>query len=401
MAISSASNNSTYVAPNGSMNKERSRSSNVERQQRSGKWTDILRRSDVSQLWSELHRLVCNHPLVRASRNAGLLVEDGGRGSAYTDLTQELFVTLLSKGRFQYYLDAEKTDAEIECEIGQIELTNILTTELRKHHPESYRLARRISTIIQSSHNFRRFDNNGGDDEENHKRLAERIYGLSEWALEKRRRPSHDLENRIHIIPVRQRDTRLVGCKGDSQIIISNSDLEGLIVSVLEACDSPVDMRTLRSLVMSRLPVMDIYLVPLGGDDEEESNWSKIEPVDERENPEEGVMRIESEKEAVNYVDRFLDLLQESVRGKSKQYGRILGVLWHCYLSPDHVTQLEAASRLGVSDSLVSDYRRRIEEQLRALSFTEVEEARQFESALRERIQALVKHGTGAALSLR
>ena len=56
------------------------------------------------------------------------------------------------------------TDAEIECEIGQIELTeSCCTAELRKRHPESYRLARRISTLIQSSANFRRFDSNGSD----------------------------------------------------------------------------------------------------------------------------------------------------------------------------------------------------------------------------------------------
>ena len=53
--------------------------------------------------------------------------------------------------------------------------------------------------------------------------------------------------------PVRARDTRMVGCTGDSQVVISNSDLEDLIVSVLDAIDSPVDVRTLRSLVMSRL----------------------------------------------------------------------------------------------------------------------------------------------------
>ena len=69
------------------------------------------------------------------------------------------------------------------------------------------------------------------------------------------------------MIPVRARDTRMVGCTGDSQVVISNSDLEDLIVSVLDAVDSPVDVRALRSLVMSRLPVMDIYLVPLDGDD--------------------------------------------------------------------------------------------------------------------------------------
>ncbi|MDQ3919554.1 MAG: hypothetical protein M3348_13870 [Acidobacteriota bacterium] len=355
-------------------------------QRHAGAWVESLRRSDVSRLWSELQRLVVNHPLVRASYSAGLLVEEGDRGSAYLDLTQELFVTLLSKSRFQHYLDAMMTDAEIECEVGQIELTNLLTAELRKRHPESYRLARRISTIIQSSANFRRVDSAAGE-EETHRRLVDRVYGLREWREEKPRRAQAELEQRVQIIPVRQRDTRMVGCTGDSQIIISNSDLEDLIVSVMEACDSPVDVRTLRSLVMSRLPVMDIYLVPIGDDDGE---GRAFEPVDGRENPEQSLLRRESEDEAAGYVDEFLRGLHAAVRGKSKQYDRMLGVLWYCYLSPAHITQLEAAARLSVSDSLVSDYRRRIEQQLRALNFTELEEARRFEVALRERVRALV-----------
>jgi hypothetical protein len=361
-----------------------------ERHTKTGPWVESLRSSDVSRLWAELHRLVCHHPLVRASRSAGLLVEEGSH-NAYTDLTQELFVQLLSKARFQHYLDTEMTDAEIECEIGQIELTNLLTSELRKRHPESYRLARRISTLIQSSANFRRFDSSGIDDEP-HRRLADRIYGLNEWPADKQRRETHDLEQRIQIVPVRQRDTRMVGCTGDSQIVISNSDLEDLIISVLEAADSPVDVRTLRSLVMSRLPVMDIYLVPLGGDDGDESG-NQFEPVDNCENPEQGLLRRESEHEAANFVDGFLKSLHGSVRGKVKQYNRMLGVLWHCYLSADHSTQLEVAATLGVSDSLVSDYRRRIENELRALSFAEIEEARRFEMALRERVRALVLIG--------
>src|SRR5436189_3689536 len=237
----------------------------AERRARAGRWVDSLRNSDVNRLWAELHRIVSNHPLVRASRSAGLLIEEGAT-SAYTDLTQELFVQLLTKSRFQHYLDTEMTDAEIECEIGQIELTNLLTAELRKRHPESYRLARRISTLIQSSANFRRFDSNGNS-EEQHRRLADRVYGLSEWPDSKRGRGSHEMEQRGHMISIRARDTRMVGCTGDAQIVISNSDLEDLIVSVLDAIDAPADVRTLRSLVMSRLPVMDIYLVPLGGDD--------------------------------------------------------------------------------------------------------------------------------------
>ncbi len=357
-----------------------------ERQAKSGKWVESLRSSDVGRLWTELHRIVSHHPLVRASRSAGLLIEEGA-ASAYTDLTQELFVQLLSKNRFEHYLDTEMTDYEIECEISQIELTNLLTAELRKRHPESYRLARRISTLIQSSSNFRRFDSSGINDEP-HRRLADRVYGLSEWPDGKRRRDSHDLEQRSHMVPVRARDTRMVGCTGDSQVVISNSDLEDLIVSILDAADSPADIRTLRSLVMSRLPVMDIYLVPLDGDDGDNEN--SFEPVDKRENPEQGLLRRESEDEAAGFVDQFLKNLHETVRGKIKQYNRILGVLWHCYLSPEQSTQLEVAAILGVSDSLVSDYRRRIEQELRALSFSEVEEARRFESALRERVKTLV-----------
>ena len=360
-----------------------------DRQGKNAKWIESLRSSDVNRLWTDLHRIVSHHPLVRASRSAGLLVEEGA-GAAYTDLTQELFVQLLSKNRFEHYLDTAMTDYEIECEISQIELTNLLTAELRKRHPESYRLARRISTLIQSSPNFRRFDSSGVDDEP-HRRLADRVYGLSEWKDNKSRRGAHDVEQRVQIIPVRQRDTRMVGCTGDSQIVISNADLEDLIVSVLDAVDSPVDVRTLRSLVMSRLPVMDIYLVPLDGDDSDNENGNSYEPVDKRENPEEGLLRRESEREAAGFVGQFLTSLNEAVRGKAKQYNRIIGVLWYCYLSADHATQLEVAAVLGVSDSLVSDYRRRIEQELRALAFTEVEEAKQFELALRSHVQTLIR----------
>jgi len=365
------------------------------RARHAGAWVETLRRSDVSRLWTELQRLVVNHPLVRASYSAGLLVEEGDRGSAYLDLTQELFVTLLSKSRFQHYLDSEMTDSEIECEVSQIELTNLLTAELRKRHPESYRLARRSSTVSQSSANFRRVDSGAGEDEP-HRRLVDRVYGLREWRADKPRRAQPELEERVQMIPVRQRDTRMVGCTGDAQIIISNSDLEDLIVSVLEASDSPVDVRSLRSLVMSRLPVMDIYLVPIGGGDDEEGRG--FEPVDGHENPEQSLLRRESEDEAANFVDEFLRGLHAAVRGKSKQYDRMLGVLWYCYLSPAHITQLEAAARLNVSDSLVSDYRRRIEQQLRALSLNGIEEARRFETALRERVNLFVNEEVNAGV---
>ncbi len=369
---------------------ERSPRMVTNRQLRVGKWIESLKTSDVNQIWADLHRIVSSHPLVRASKSAGLLVEEG-RQNAYTDLTQELFVALLSKERFQHYLDTEMTNPEIEAEISQIELTNLLTAELRKRYPESYRLARRISTLIQTSKTFKRFDNIEGGDA--HRRLADRTYGLAEWNPRKSRRNHQEMEPRVQTVPFQSRDTRMVGCTGDAQIVISNPDLEALIIRVLKACDSPVDVRSLRSFVMSRLPVMDIYLVPISGGDDSNSEddfKTDYDPVDNRENPEQDLLRREAETIAVSYVENFLTNLNKSVRGKVKQYNRMVSVLWHCYLSSNSGTQLEVAAMLGVSDSLVSDYRRRIETHLQELSFTGVGEARQFEQALKKKVRRII-----------
>ncbi len=353
-----------------------------------GKWNDSLVSSDVNQIWIELHRIVSSHPLVRASKRAGFLVEEG-RYNAYTDLTQELFVALLGKERFQHYVDTEMSDAEIEAEISQIELTNMLTAELRKRYPESYRLARRISTIIQCSETFKRFDNIGNP--EVHRRLADRLYGLNDWKDTKMRRDVQEMDERVKVVSFHSRDTRMVGCTGDSQIVISNLELEKLIIKVFKAIDSPVDVRSLRSFVMSRLPIMDIHLVPVGGSgDSEDDDRMQFEIADIRETPEENFLRGEGEIEAAGFVDAFLSDLSTSVRDKAKQYDRMIRVLWHCYLVSDSGTQFEVAEMLGVSDSLVSDYRKRIEGILQDLSFDNVNEARHFEKELKRKVRGII-----------
>src|SRR5688572_6519366 len=292
------------------------------RQIKVGKWTESLKVSDVNRIWSELHRIVSSHPLVRASKRAGFLVEEG-RYNAYTDLTQELFVALLSKERFQHYLETGMTDPEVEAEISQIELTNMLTAELRKRYPESYRLARRISTLVQTSETFQRFDNIGNP--EAHRRLADRLYGLADWSTEKMRRDVQEMDERVKAVSFHKRDTRMVGCTGDSQIVISNVELEKLIVRVFKAIDSPVDVRSLRSFVMSRLPIMDIHLVPVGGSgDSDDDDKGHFEVADIRETPEEDFLRNEAEHEAASFVEGFLASLSKSVRGKEKQYERIV-----------------------------------------------------------------------------
>lgn len=368
--------------------KERLPRSIQQRQIKVGNWTESLKISDVNQIWTELHRIVSSHPLVRASKRAGFLVEEG-KHNAYTDLTQELFVALLSKDRFQHYIDTGMSNAEIEAEISQIELTNMLTAELRKRYPESYRLARRVSTLIQTSSVFKRFDNINHPDV--HRRLADRLYGLADWKFEKARRDVQEMDERVKSVSFLGRDTRMVGCTGDAQIVISNPELEKLIIRVFKAIDSPVDVRSLRSFVMSRLPIMDIHLVPVGsGTDSDDDDRMPFEFKDTRETPEEDLLRNEAELAAANFVDGFLQTLNKAVRGKAKQYDRMINVLWHCYLVSDGGTQLEVAEMLGVSDSLVSDYRKRIEANLQQLSFSGVNEARQFEKALKQKVRDMI-----------
>ena len=372
---------------NGIKQQERLPKSIRERQIKVGKWNESLKHSDVNQIWNELHRIVSSHPLVRASKRAGFLVEEG-KYNAYTDLTQELFVALLGKERFQHYIDTAMTDAEIESEISQIELTNMLTAELRKRYPESYRLARRISTLIQTSKTFKRFDNL--DNPDVHRRLADRLYGLADWANRKMRRDVQEMDERVKTVSFQSRDTRMVGCTGDAQIVISNVELEKLIIRVFKAIDSPVDVRSLRSFVMSRLPIMDIHLVPVSSSGSDDDDRMDFEFADTRETPEEDVLRREAELEAAGFVDNFLKNLEKSVRGKTKQYNRMVSVLWHCYLISDSGTQLEVAEMLGVSDSLVSDYRKRIESNLQQLSFNGVNEARYFEKALKQTVREII-----------
>jgi len=138
---------------------------------------------------------------------------------------------------------------------------------------------------------------------------------------------------------------------------------------------------------------MDIHLVPVGGSgesDDDENGKAHFEIPDIRETPEQNYLRNEAEDLAAGFVDSFLQSLSKSVRGKEKQYDRMISVLWHCYLISESGTQLEVAAMLGVSDSLVSDYRKRIESNLSQLAFSGVNEARQFEKALKKRVRSMI-----------
>ncbi len=357
-------------------------------------WTRALLDEEVNKIWNQLYRLVYLHPLVQSSRNAGMLGAGQYSGETYNDLAQELFLMLFQKGRFQHYIATSMTDSEIDHEIAQIELTNMLVAHLRRQYPESYRMARRISTLIQHKERFRRFDPLMMRETKGVRRrrgLTEQVFGLAEWPDKKEIKERALMEELVQQVPMRKRNTREAGCTADSQIIISNADMLDLIVEVFQATDSLLDVKTIRTLVMSRLPVINIVMVPImkPEDDNEKSSPYLLEVADSRETPEESLLSHEFSRNAFQLAEDFLDKLSLSVRRKPKQSERMMHVLWHCYLDPGKMSNIQLARILGVSDSLISDYCNRVNRQLKTLDLT-IEQARVFEVALKHRTADLI-----------
>ena len=120
-------------------------------------WSGLLAEQDVEGLWNGLFQLVSRHPAVRPLHFA----TDGAAVSSQTeinaDLAQELFLELFQKQRFEHYADKCYKSTDIENELSRIELPNLVGARLRKRYPESFRMARRVSSLLKTSARFRRF----------------------------------------------------------------------------------------------------------------------------------------------------------------------------------------------------------------------------------------------------
>src|SRR5436190_8073873 len=120
-------------------------------------WAALLAEQDVESLWNGLFQLVSRHPAVRPLHFA----TDGAAVSSQTeinaDLAQELFLELFQKQRFEHYADKCYKSSDIENELARIELPNLVGARLRKRYPESFRMARRVSSLLKTSTRFRRF----------------------------------------------------------------------------------------------------------------------------------------------------------------------------------------------------------------------------------------------------
>lgn len=373
-------------------------------------WKAKIENCDANAIWRELHRMVSVHPLVRSA----LGIQHGQQGSANItphlslhDLTQDLYVLLLQKKRFDHYIAAQMTDVEIEREIFQIELTNLLIGNLRRRRPENYRIVRRVSQVLESDQNFRRFRRNKSQDQgqvERYRQAADAVFGLRGWNDGKRMKDSGTFSDLIINIPMRQRNRRRAGCTGEAQVIVSNQQLVELIVEIFEAIDSPAPLRVLRQLALSKLPVYDPNLTSIEDEVNEErqgrSYYDSLASSDA--SPEEVTLRSEQEVEARFAASEFLDRLSLLTRSNPQRTERLWRVVWHCYFDSEEPSQLEIAERVGISDSSVSDYRRKIEIEMRNLNFSpeqlgnfaeELDEQLRWRLSLPERVERHVELG--------
>jgi len=405
-------------------------------------WAGLLNEEDVEGLWNGLFQLVSRHRAVRPLHFA----TDGAAVASQTeinaDLTQELFLELFQKQRFEHYIQNGYASFEIDNELARIELPNLVGARLRKRYPESFRMARRVSSLLKTSKRFRRqgeedleskparrgrpakgsngsskhtlvetahldedddFDaidgshedspapvkTNGNGAKHRRRRMVNQVYGLRQWSQSKPLKDSGHFSDLTKSVPMRRRDTRLVGRSGSSQLILSNPDLEDLIVEVLVAIDSPADVRTLRQLVLAKIPLQDYNVSSLDEELTTGTNAGSMrrEARDMRETPEGVLLRGERDESLAVMADEFLTSLKCAVNNNERRYTRLLSTLWHCYYDPKGPSQLEIAELLGVSDSLVSDNRRLIEHELKKLRLS-LEEGTIFSEAL----QRLVAH---------
>lgn len=332
-------------------------------------WKSLLEKDDAASLWQSLHRLVAIHPLVRSAQRNQHNAKNATSLLSLPDLTQDLYLLLLEKARFNHYAQGHMTDAEIEREIFQVELTNMLIGRLRQRQPENYRIVRRISTILDSEPVFRVLCHPRSHQRGRYQQAVHVIYGLRDWKSDKPIKDAGVLDDLMANVPMRVRNRRRVGCKGDSQLIVTNQELIELLVEIFQVVDSPLSLRVIRALALSKLPVYDAVVSSIEQVTEHEGSsrsWEKL-LISNQACPEQINLLREQEYFARRAAQDFLERLDNGSRLHPLRAHQLWRILWHYYFDPDEPSQLAIASMLGMSDSTVSDYRRKMEREMQKL----------------------------------
>lgn len=357
-------------------------------------WIDILSTRDDKALWAKLFAVISRHSAVRMLHSPSGITSDGAR-DVYGDLTQELFLRLHQKDRWRYYLTDGYTDEEVEQELYRIEVPNLVSRLQRERCPESYRIARRISDLLQARPEFRHFApsdfcGNGGKRPCN--KMALKLYGLSVWLPDKPVKPASILAELAKDIPIRPRDTRRTGRGSGSQVVISNDELKRLMLDVFVAIDSPADVRTMRTLVLSKLTIEDCRVVSIDAatvTQEADGAMARIDFADHRPTPLDILLEKETTKWIDGLVEELLESMKRSVRNKPHRLRKLTRVAWHCYFDPSSPSQTTVAHMMGISASLVSHYRGIFDSLVLSLAL-KVDELITFNSILEKRLGAML-----------
>ena len=359
-------------------------------------WIEALTNNDVEALWAKLFNLISKHSSVRMLYPPNELSTEMVRDN-YCDLTQDLFLKLFEKQRWQYYVDNGYSDERIQQELYRIEVPNMITLLQRERHPESYRIARRISDLIKTRAEFQHFTasapsaSNGAH---NCNKMVLKLYGLSIWPEDKPLKPESDLSETIKGVVFRTRDIRRTGRGAGSQVVISNDDLVQLIVDVFTTIDTPLSVRKMRALVMSKLPIEDSRVVSINATTPASTNPDADPPhyfdvADKRPTPLETLLHKERRLQIEELADDTLRVLKEQVRNKPNRYNKLLRVVWHCYFDPASLSQTSLARMMGISDSLVSHYRGIFDSFIRTLNLS-IDEFILLNGALSRRLAAII-----------
>jgi hypothetical protein len=368
---------------------------------RDGEWINALSSGDADILWTKLYSLISKHSSIKSLYAANRFSHDRLK-DIYCDLTQDLFLILYEKDRLQFYLNAGYTDENVEQELYRIEVPNLVSQLLRERYPESYRLARRTSILLQTRPEFKCFSmpvrlSESADSPaaiRGSLKLVAKVYGLSSWTLNKPVKHEQQMAERAKDVAVRTRDNRRSGRGGHSQVIISNDDLCELIVDIFTAIDSPADVRTMRNLVLSKLAVEDIRFLSIDAEIARETSSEmdslNVDLADARPTPEEVLLSKETSLQ-VNYLTAHLmENMRKAVRNKTHRYQKLVQVVWHCYFDPSSPSQTSVAEMMGISNSLVSHYRKIFDGLIQDIELSD-EEGVLLDGALGSKLEAIIK----------
>jgi len=310
-------------------------------------WNILVAEGNAKELWDALFLLIRTHRSVRNSHRH--LNND----EICADLVQEYFLDLLERNRLEFYATAGYENLRIENEL-RIGISNLINARRRQYSPESYRLSRRVSTLLKQK-DFKQFKSH-------FRKFSQQIYGLLHWD----ERPHSEnktlgkCEELIADIPVQHRNNRKAGRGNLSSVIISNPDLKRLIIQIFTLADSPISVQDMRTLVLSKLLITDPKIV---GWDEEFVTLSNFEfeevtnePACKRASPEQYLLEKELDCQIVKEVERFLfSDLKTAVNNNGTRWSRLMHTIWWLHCAGEKLSQMGVAEKMGVSDALVSD----------------------------------------------